>query len=443
LRQGKKLTLPSLTEWVPTVSPGYEAPRHLAPILRIMEAYRETPFRFVAHAPPRHGKTEAAAIHFIPWVLRQTPEKRIGYITYNSTLAEEKSMKAREVAERAGVELGAISRLDYWTTSKGGALSAVGVGGTLTGRGFDLVVVDDALKDRVEAESALHRERLWDWWQSVMRTRLEPHGSVVVFMTRWHADDLAGRLIKLGWPYVCLPAISEEGSALWPERWPLAQLEPLRLDVGEYTWASLFQGQPRPRGGAVFGDCTTYEAVPPNLRRAIGLDLSYSAKTSSDYSVALTLAKDDAGTFYVVDVRREQVRAPEFKETLRAVRKASPLAPMRWYAYGTEAGSADFIRTTDGKPDVDLQHLESVAAPGDKFIRAQPVAAAWNAGRVKVPRGAPWVARFLEEVAVFTGVRDAHDDMVDALAAAFDLLNEAPLTYPSSRRGEGRTSRRV
>jgi predicted phage terminase large subunit-like protein len=152
------------------------------------------------------------------------------------------------------------------------------------------------------------------------------------------------------------------------------------------------------------------------------VDLAYTAKTSSDYSVVVTLAADDS-FYYILDVVRQQVRAPQFGVTLGGARGRFPFAPMSWYCIATEQGVADLLNALNPKIRV-----QAVPTTHDKFVRAQPVAAAWNEGKVLVPRDAPWLDPFVTELAAFTGVNDAHDDQVDALAAAFDLLkNGAPI----------------
>ena len=264
------------------------------------------------------------------------------------------------------------------------------------------------------AESRLMRDRHWDWFNDVAFTRLEPGASAIVVMARWHPDDLAGRLIAQGWQELRLPALSDADEPLWPARWPAEKLHEIRAQVGEYTWSSLYQGRPRSRGGAVFSGVSLYDTAPDGLKVAIGVDLAYSARTQADYSVAVVLGRR-GDEHFVMDVCRAQTRAPDFAETLKALVKAHPGAPVLWYAAGTEKGTADFLTSLGVRLTVE-------PPKGDKFVRAQPVAAAWNAGRVQVPRGAKWADAFVSELADFTGVNDAHDDQVDALAAAYDLL---------------------
>jgi len=173
-------------------------------------------------------------------------------------------------------------------------------------------------------------------------------------------------------------------------------------------------GQPRPPEGRLFDGVSYYDEYPPHARVAIGVDLAYSAKTSSDWNVAVVLAAAN-DQFYVLDVVRSQCTSVEWSSRLQALAAEWPGAPMRIYAGGTELGSVDFFRR-------DRVPLRALPARYDKLTRAQPVAAAWELGRVHLPRSRAWVRPFLDVVRDFTGLGDAHDDDVDALAAAYDQL---------------------
>lgn len=376
--------------------------------------------RAVVHAPPRHAKTDTIS-HWVAQTLLKFPRTRIGYVTYAAELSLSKSKEMQEISYRAGVEMGGLQKLSEWQTSKGGGLFVTGVGGGLTGRGLNYLIIDDPIKNRVEAESALIRERTHQWFTSTARTRLQPGASIVCAMTRWHEDDLSGRLLRSGrYEDVGCPAIDpSSGAALWPEQYSLAELEDTRIEIGPYDWASLYLGHPMPRGTAVFQNCTTYaldELPQIGFQESIGADLAYSRKTKADWSVALVLRRA-AGLYYIVEVHRMQVAATMFKARLQEAQKRHPRANCRWYAYGAEKGVADFM--IEQEPRI---KLEVIPMAGDKFVRAQPCAAAWCAGKVLVPEKAPWVDAFLSELGSFTGVEDAHDDQVDALAAAYDLL---------------------
>jgi predicted phage terminase large subunit-like protein len=421
-----------LLDWIPRISRQYSAPRHLAPFIDLIERAQREPIRAVVHAPPRHAKTETA-LHGIAWALEKAPHRTHAFVTYADALSRSKSRRAREFARSAGVRLADdAAALNEWRTREGGGLLATGVGGPLTGQGVSgMLLVDDPVKNRQEAESATIRERVWEWFNDVAYTRLEPGASAIVIMTRWHPDDLAGKLIRdRGWMDLRLPAMSDAGEALWPERFSVEALAAIREQVGPYTWASLYQGTPRARGGALFGDVFFYDALPSTYRVALGFDLAYSKKTSADYSVAIVMY-ESAGQYYVVDVVRKQERAPAFKKTASAVHKRYPHAGRRWYAYGPEIAVADLFRDPP-----DAVNVGAAKGQGDKFVRAQGVAAAWNSGKVLVPRDAPWLDVFLAEVEHFTGVNDDHDDQVDALAAAFDELFEPSASHETPSASE-------
>ncbi len=269
------------------------------------------------------------------------------------------------------------------------------------------------MKDRVAAESSLLRDRLSEWHSDTLYPRLEPGGSVINIGHRWHPDDLIGRLVGDGWEEINLPALDDMGFALCPKRFNEDQLEDIREKIGTYAWSSLYMGAPVSRGGAVFNDVSFYDSVPDGCRYVIGVDLAYTIKTKSDYSVAVVCAVDPAGVFYVVHVDRRQVVAPDFAITLGALRQTYGNAATASYVSGTERGSLDFMSRM-GIP------ITALSAHADKFTRAQLTAASWNCGRVRVPREARWLNAFVEEVCGFTG-SDRHDDQVDALVSAFDM----------------------
>lgn len=430
----------SLLDFVPEISPELQRPVWLGPYAAELEQACPADGcpggrRVVVAAPPQHGKTELTLRAFLYWD-RKYPGKRHVYASYNAERVLEVARTFETIADRAGLTLGGT--LAAMKLPNGSMVKFTSVGGSLTGYPVDGVcIVDDPIKGPVEAASPTYRKMRVEWFDTVAFTRRHPGTSFIVMATRWHPEDLSGALIKRGWPYVNLKALAEgetvdnvvisdplrraPGEALWPSHKPPEFFEEERADA--YKWASLFQGEPRPRGGQVFREPGYYTALPEHSYRvAYGVDLAYTAKTHADHSVMLELWRTDDDPkrpkFYVVAVHRAQVDAPSFTLTLKA--RNQRVAPMRWYASGTEKGAADFIKR-QGIP------LEVLPPKGDKFTRAQGVAAAWNDGRVLVPDtdaiNAPWLPVFLDEVLNFTGIADLHDDQVDALAAAFDRLN--------------------
>lgn len=391
-------------------------------IAELVERATREEIRAVVSMPPRHGKT-STFLHAFAWLLTLDPTRTHAFATYAQHLANSKSRTARRLAVDAGVSLADDAKtVSEWRTPEGGGLLATGVGGPLTGQGITgLGIIDDPLKNRLEAESALMRDRIWEWFTDVFYTRLEPGASAIVVATRWHSDDLSGRLIADGWEYVNLPAINDDGQALWPERYDLERLRKIEKQVGAYTWASHYQGQPVPRGGAVFDGVTTYDALPEGpYRAAVGFDAAYTAKTHADYSVALS-GRLVGDTIYLTGMTRAQAEAGAFLDQLAA----RGIQRVTWFRSGTEKGLEAFMRSRGVMVD-------AVTATGDKFARAQPAAALWNDRKIAIPApGAPehgpWVNQLLDEVLSFTGLSDPHDDIVDALAALHHALIGQPV----------------
>jgi predicted phage terminase large subunit-like protein len=395
--------------------------------------------------PPRHGKTTTIA-HAFPFLLSKDPKKTHCYVTYSGDLSKSKSRHIRRLALESGIKLAKGSKsLTEWRTEAGGGLIATSIGGSLTGQGVTgLMVVDDPFKDRVEAESKAHRNNVWEWFTDVAYTRLEPGSSCVVVQTRWHEEDLIGRLMTDfpgEWEYINLPAVSDEGQALWPEAYPLEVLNKTRSVLGDYSFEALYQGRPRPRGSNIFKEPATF--VRPDMPQMaefmvdkdciMAIDPAATARTSADNSVALVLAKErklELPKAWVLEVIRGQMTVPAFCEVvarrwdawkqyrckiaIEAVGgfKAVPdiLAKIR---------PGELVLSESGK----IGNLLPIYPTKDKYLRAQAVAAAWNEGRILVPNNTDWCTTFVDEVMGFTGLGDRKDDQVDALAHAWNTLS--------------------
>lgn len=413
----RRLARLPLMQFVPAVSPDHVAPSHLAPLVELFEsATDQGNVRAWSSVPPQHGKS-VTLFHLLVRALLRDPTKRHGYGTYSVDFAKEQQEKAKRIAAAALVPF-ERQTMEQWVTPQGGGIIWTGVGGQLTGRPIDGVfVADDLLKGRAEAESPAHRRAATDFLRSTVMTRLHPGASLILNATRWVTNDPTGVMIAENkWPGVNLPAIDEDGNPLWPEARPRSFLDQQREDLGEYDWWSLYMGEPRPRGGAVFQGVTSYDAFPEGAyREATGFDAAYTAKTHADYSVALT-GRLVGDTIYLTGMLREQAEAGAFLNTLtaRGIRRVT------WYRSGTEKGLEAFLKSRGVQVD-------AITATGDKYARAQPAAAMWNAGKIAVPapgtpQHGPWVNTLLDELLAFTGLGDAHDDVIDALAGLHHAL---------------------
>lgn len=260
-------------------------------------------------------------------------------------------------------------------------------------------------------------------------------GGFVVHNTRWTPNDLIGRLSKFpDWTVLNLPAIAEEadpigrasGEALWPEMYPREKLDAIRSGpLGEWGFGALYQGRPTPRGHRVFGEPHYYDRVPEGCRYVVSCDPAATASTRADFSVVLVLAVKGHGedaVGYVVDVIRFQREVPDLPPVLRTLSLKHGRARVVVEAVGGFKAVPQLLRRLDSR-------LEVGEAPvlGDKFTRAQPAAYAWGKGRLLVPKAAPWLEDFLEEVRLFTGVADPHDDQVDALSHGWNTLAGGPI----------------
>jgi len=426
--------------FIEQTTPTFRYPRHLAPFLKLLDESMRRPVFATVSVPPRHFKTDTL-LHAVARNLRYYPERTNAYGTYSSEFADRKSRRAKDIAIRGGAPVARgkgrnhAQTVNYWQTTEGGGLLAVGRGSGFTGDGVTgLLVIDDPHKDRQEAESAKTRQDVWDWFTDVALTRLEETASVIVTHTRWHESDLIGRIRASGdfddYLAINLPAIAGDndplgrlpGEALLPEKFSAERLQKLRRKIGEYSFWSLYQGEPRPRGGKLFGAPHYFRTLPETaLRFGYGVDMAYTSKKTADWSVCVKMiaAKNDAfeDVFYITHVDRRQVLAPQFGKVLE-VRRDEQAAPFFWRAVGPEKGSADLMGALLGVPFVILPSI------GDKFVHAQGFAAAWNDGRVFLPAGnQSWIKEFTDEVTSFSGVGDLTDDQVDAAVNAFDGLS--------------------
>ena len=410
----------------------------MAPIARLLEqACEPGGIRAVTAAPPQHSKSELIK-HALLWLAHHSPGRRHGYVTYSKERAEKVSAEFQRLAESNGFE--PTGRLSDVRLVGGTEIRFTSIGGSFTGFTVDgLLIIDDPIKDRAEAESPTIRQKTVEWFTDVARSRRHPKTSIIVNATRWHPEDLSGNRISAGYPYTNLKAIAEgvtdetgsvvgdplgrkPGEALWSEVKPASFFEEEQQD--DYTWQSLYQGEPRGRGNWVFrwpdvsDESLFYDSVPASaeMRICIGADFAYTAKTHADYSAAVVLAQV-GGTYYVTNVIRMQVEPRIFRDRVSLIHAEHPSARVCTYVAATEKGGVEFVRDA-GIPVLGI----SAAEVGGKFTRALGAAAAWNTGRIKLPKSAPWLDAFLQEVCGFTGIEDRHDDQVDALAGAFDGL---------------------
>ena len=427
----------------------FQIPPHVDLLSReIVETIR-TGGRLLIQLPPRHSKSETGSVWTPIWLLNARPDRRVILASYEADFAATWGRRARNLIEEYQDEL--LVRLsedstaaNRWNTPEGGGMVTVGAGGALTGRGADLLIIDDPHKNAEEAYSETHRERVWEWYTSTAFTRLEPGAAVIVIQTRWHEADLAGRILAQEgdrWTVVRLPAIAEEddplgrapGAALWPQRYDEKALAKIRASVGERVWASLYQQSPVGESGGFFKKewfTPRYDVVAEGVYRLPSgatvalsdllrfgtVDLAVSTKTTADYSVIGSFGLTADGLLLVLDIDRARREGPDLVPAMaRAVAKWGLSA-----LYVEKAGMQLGILQEGRRAGLPVREL---VADKDKVSRALLATAPCEGGRVLLPRHASWLEAFLMEVLAFP--RAPHDDQVDVLSYAARTIADA------------------
>jgi predicted phage terminase large subunit-like protein len=436
--------------------------------------------RLMIFMPPRHSKSETVTVHYSAWRLEREEHLNIILGSYNQKLANRFSRRIKRLAETRLPISSERKASEEWETKAGGGVRAVGVGAGVTGFGAKLIMIDDPVKNRAQAESERCRENCWDWFNDDIYTRLEPGGAIILTQTRWHDDDLAGRLIREmkeeggeDWTVVNLPALAEEtgpecsaadpaavsegdspsvrveervragrphdsrrvagatgdplgrepGQALCPDRYDEEALLRIKNKLGAYSFAALYQQRPIPHEGALFKrkwfTGKIVDKAPRGLTRWVrGYDLAVSTKTSADYTASFRCAYDNDGNLFIADGFRERIEYPEQRRYV-----VGRMTSEKNTEHGIEKalhGQA-FVQDLRQMRQVRGVPFKAVRVESDKYTRALAWANLAEEGRVYLVQGA-WINAFLDEICRFTGRGDAHDDQVDAVSLAVGLL---------------------
>lgn len=395
--------------------------------------------RLIITMPPRSGKSELVSRRFPAFALGRNPELQIIATSYSSDLSQRFNRDVQRVIDDekyfdlfpstrlSNSRVRTDSRGSYIRTSDlfeivghAGAYRSCGVGGGITGQGADILIIDDPIKDRAQAASKTIRDSIWDWYTSTAYTRLSPGGGVIVMATRWHTDDLIGRLIqRMGegdtFRIVNYPAIAEHdelhrkaGEALHPERYPLSTLQQIKKTIGSRDWEALYQQHPVPDGGALFKlewfRRWTASNLPPEFDHTLmSWDMTFKDSKNSDYVVGQVWGKKGPN-FYLLDQVRGQWDFVKTKEMVRVLAQKWPRV-VRKLVEDKANGSAvisELKSTVSGF--VPITPTES------KEARASSVTPYFEAGNVFIPEdsAAPWVPHYVSELLEFPA--GSHDD---------------------------------
>ncbi|MDX2078572.1 MAG: phage terminase large subunit [bacterium] len=397
--------------------------------------------------PPRHGKTQNVSKLFPMYVLARNPHLLVMLTSYGATLARTNSrwirnlMLTDEFVKRYPMArlAGDSKEARKFHTIKDGGVNALGIDGSATGHGAMLFVGDDFIKNRKQAESPVYRDNIWHSWLNDFVTRLEPGAGTILQMTRWHVDDIIGRILTYEpdeWKVLILPAIAKEndplgrkvGEALWAERYPIKKLLERKKQLGEYAFASLYQQEPIPSEGGLFKREWFYPSPKdaPVIKRVVRYwDLAMSATASADYTVGVKLGEGVDGNFYVMDVARVK---RDWSDVVPFIKRVI-LADGKAVRQGLEKKAYMSRAVSDLNKDRELHGyaIEGYGVDTDKFTRALPVSAKFGAGLIKV-MDAVWTTDFIDELCAFP--RAGHDDQVDALAGAWSMMDESNTMKP-------------
>lgn len=402
--------------------------------------------------PPRHGKSVLVSRYFPAWYLGTFPDRKVILASYEATFAEGWGRQARNVMEEYGPSLWGLTvkpeaaRQAWWELAgHEGAMYSVGAGGPLTGKGAELVIVDDLVKNSEEAMSELAREKTFEWYRMTLRSRLHDGGAIVVIATRWHEDDVIGRLLQEAetggdrWEVLRLPALAEEedplgrspGEALCPELFRRETLEETKRAVGEWIFATQYQQTPFAKDGGFFrmSEIEIVKEIPNPETVVRAWDLA--ATVDGDYTAGVKVARGPDLNFYVVDVVRGRwAPAERDRIILQTAERDGRYVTQRFAEDPGSAGKAQ----TEALQKLLVGHVARFEKiTGDKVVRAAPVASV--ALRLKVLQ-APWAKRFLSELEAFPNGK--HDDQVDALSDAFEALKRARWLVEWAKEGESR-----
>jgi predicted phage terminase large subunit-like protein len=380
--------------------------------------------RLMIFAPPRHTKSELASRRFPAWYLGKHPDRQLITTTYAGEFAQDFGRDVRSIVDSSeyrnlfDVRLAADSAArGRWHTDAGGVYFAVGVGGPITGRGAHLALIDDPVKNRQDAESQLIRDQIWHWYTSTLYTRLMPGGAIVLICTRWHEDDLAGRLLEQAertgekWKIINLPAIKDDGTALWPEWFPLESLQRTKQTIGPRDWLSLYQQTPTAETGTYFSRewFRRYTDAPKELNVYITGDFAVSAN-EGDYTELAVWGIDSHDNVFAIDWWSGRTSADVWID--RLLDMAS-----RWKPIHFVGETGPIRRAIEPLLERRMRETGSWVTPiwlttsADKASTARTFQGMAAQGRVHFPK-TDWAERVIDQLLRFPGGR--YDDAVDA-----------------------------
>ena len=425
----------------------FKQPAHIKEIDKyLMEMILGKYHKLIVNMPPRHGKSELISKYFPAWFLCHFPDKKIIFTSYNANFAKLWGLNVMEIIREYGnlynieIDKNLRSSSDFRIANHRGGMSAVGAGGAITGKGCDLLIIDDPIKNQMEANSQIIRDKIWDWFLATAYTRLEPDGLLVIIMTRWNDDDLCGRIIKKinsdsedSWKTLIIPAIAEtndplgrkENTALWEKRFSIKKLLDIKNTIGAYWFSALYQQRPAPKEGNIFNrnhfkyfSMKNYEIIYQknekiyslNLNECriyVSIDLAVNSKQTSDYTVAIVFAVNNENDIFILEIIRERFEGADHIELVKNI-----YAKWKPVLIGIEKVQYQ-LTLIQQSLRIGLPIIELIP-DSDKVSRSLAIASRMRSGKVYFKENANWLNDFEDELLNFPLGR--YKDQVDAFA---------------------------
>jgi predicted phage terminase large subunit-like protein len=430
--ENKGLPASKLTflQYLETISPKMSWRwKHLAYIQRHLKHLENNTYnRLMIFCPPRHGKTEMTTLHFPSYLLEKNPATRIMVAAYGQILTNKFSRRIRHLTESRIYLSKERAAVEEWETEQQGGVRAAGVGCGITGQGWDWVIIDDPVKSIAEANSKACREKVWHWYISDLYTRLEPNAKIILIMTRWHHDDLAGRILqsedKDAWKVISLPAIAEEkdmlgrevGKALCPERYNEKDLGRIKSVVGR-SFDALYQQRPSAETGSIFFKTHFQYYQPEELPKAEFVvqswDTAFKTGEENDYSVGTTWYYAE-NKFYLIDRWKKKAA---FSEVQTVIKMEAAKHHPDIILIEDKASGQSLIEEFKRESNLPILPFNPER---DKTARAYAITPIIDNGQLFLPIHSDWLEDFLETVVAFPF--GEHDDDVDSMTMAIRYL---------------------
>jgi len=416
--------------------------------------------KLIINQPPQTGKSELASRRLPALILGHDPDAKIMNITYGATLARDfnndvqriiDSDHYRELFPETKLPSSANARLDGRTYKRNseifeilghtGSYASWGIDGAITGKGATHLILDDLIKGAREAFSKVSRDFVWNTYQSTIRPRLAKKGKILFLSTRWHEDDLVGRLLKnepdqwvvLNFPLIKTTALNDNnydfrdvGETLWENKTTLEEAVEIRANTSAYWWSSLFQGQPTPEGGSTIKEEwfeERYETLPPLkdwVRVVQSWDTAFEEKETNDFSVC-TVWLETKTRYFLMYVYRARVSFPKLKAKAKELYdKFNPPGGigMEVLVEKKASGHSLIQELRLGKIPV-----RAIKVDKGKRIRFEAASPTFESGKVVLPYEAPWLDEYIEELV--QGLNGAFDDQIDSTTQAINHMKGA------------------